>query len=622
MRDFTPQAAGLRGYQIAALAALTAARARGRRRNLVVMPTGTGKTRLGLAYALRRGRTLWLAHRDELVAQPEAAARALFGGGPGGVFADAGVGVVQGERDERLEERLVVASVATLARPARLDRDCGRFALIVVDEAHHACAGSIYERIAERLGGPDTEVLGLTATAERGDGLPLSGALFGGCAYRLTVARAIEHGAMVPVQARVIAIPEFDAANVAVTGRDVNDESLARELERVHGAERVAEAVATHAPERRTLIFTCLVDQAKRTSDALNERGVRSAWIHGGTPARERRKILDDHRTGRIRALCNAAVLTEGYDDPGVDCVVVARLTKSRPLYVQLVGRGLRPAPGKTSCLVLDLVGAHDAHGLQTAVCLAHRGEEVGSGIGAADELDAAAFELELAAGDAAARTAEDEILRRFLAVAARIDPATALRERAAAWVRVRADLSALDLGWNLGTICAREVSTDRWCAEWLAPWRSRGDAGPSAIAAAGFATLDAACDRAEAVVMERGWDLPRADAPWRRAPATERQLAAMRRWRRTPPAGCTAGQARDLVTAAAVTAAYRRCCRSRPSRARDLVIEYARRGVEVRPAAGGAGVDLVGPATEDDRFWARAFGREMRDYASGDVGA
>src|SRR5690606_11319242 len=122
-------------------------------------------------------------------------------------------------------------------------------------------------------------------------------------------------------------------------------------------AQAVAEAYVEHAKGKKAIVFTVSVDQAKRTAAALQAEGVAAEWISGALPTEERRAILKRLKTGETQVVVNCMVLTEGFDEPTVECVVVARPTKSRSLYIQMIGRGTRKAPGKDHCLILDVTG-------------------------------------------------------------------------------------------------------------------------------------------------------------------------------------------------------------------------------------------------------------------------
>lgn len=569
----------LREHQVAAIAALEKAVASGRRRNLVILPTGTGKTILGLGYSALRGRTLWCAHREELIEQP---AQALQRGWPGRPF-----GIVKAHRDERNFD-IVFGSVASVAQERRLALDWGEpFKLLVIDEAHHAAAAT-YERIIARFApeGSDVEILGLTATPKRADKRGIDHIFGPKAVYRLSIAAAVEKGLLVPVEAERVVLPALDLGSIGSKGGDFDVEAAGAELLRAGAADAVAKVVAERAARRKTVIFTCTVDQARRTAEALCARGVAADWVSGARATGERREVLERHRRGDLRAVANCAVLTEGYDDPDLDCVVVARPTKSQSLYIQMAGRGLRPAEAKDVCLIIDLVGAHEVHGLQGVATLAGaHGDE--------KKIDADVEELSTAEEAAAAAGREtDALLKSFLAIATTQQGLADIGESRVPWVQARQDIWALDAGRESGTICLRELAPGIWTSEivWnravtpldLRSTEDDATAGP----------LSVMRDRAELWAEGRG-SVWRREARWRQREASEKQLQALLKWRQIGAdhdGRLSGGEAADMLTAAAVRATYYAAKVHMPvhARARGLLATLAERGVSLRLAPDG----------------------------------
>lgn len=368
----------LRPYQLAAREGVRARYLRGERAALVVLPTGTGKTRTALSMAadtIRRGRrVLWLAHRSELIDQPVKAWRALP------ELADVGTaGAVMADQDEA-GAQLVCASVQTLARGDRLARvlAAGLPSLIVVDEAHHSAAGqwrTVLDQVdaaAAEQGAKRPWWLGLTATPERTDRADLSELWGQEPAYVYTYQEAIADGYLCPPDFRLARL-EMDAETerlLALASERDDEAEMARLMLRAGVVEHTARAMAEHARGRRCLVFTADVTQAVETRAALMAAGLRAAMVSGETPAAQRRAILRAFEREELDAICNCAVLTEGTDLPVCDAVVLARPFSSKPLYVQAVGRGLRLYQGKESCLVLDLVGASEEHSMIMAAAL------------------------------------------------------------------------------------------------------------------------------------------------------------------------------------------------------------------------------------------------------------
>ena len=330
----------LRPYQLDAIAAVRRSwREYPDKGALLVLATGTGKTitaaTLASQAAARGHRVLWLAHRAELVRQAE---RALASVGAAGV---------------------TVASIDRLRRGVHLTRYLadGPPLLVVLDEAHHVVAPTRAELIA-RLA--PRYLLGLTATPAPGmeEGWHV--------AASFSVVRAIREGYLVPPrwECRPLAGLDLDRVTLGAGRRDYLAPELGAELLR---AGVVAHTAACVPPDRRTIVYTATVEQARLTAAAI---GSDAAAVSGETPAEERAELLRRFEAGEARVLCNALVLTEGTDLPACDCVVIARPTQSRTLYQQILGRGMRLAPGKTECLVIDIARASDEHGLVSAPVL------------------------------------------------------------------------------------------------------------------------------------------------------------------------------------------------------------------------------------------------------------
>ncbi|HMA21698.1 MAG TPA: DEAD/DEAH box helicase, partial [Gemmatimonadaceae bacterium] len=328
------------------------------RSTLIVMPTGSGKTRIMTELAQRRkkDRILVLAHRDELLQQ----ARARFSHDCGEV-----VGLDQADAFAG-DERIVVGSIQTVSREHRLERfPPNRFDLVMVDEAHHAPAAT-YKRVLDYFA--DAKVLGVTATPDRADEKAM-GQIFDSVAYLYEIEDAIRDGWLCEVACSRIRIAGLDLSSVKTVAGDLNQ----GELDAVMAAEEVllgvADATMREAGNRKTLVFTTSVENAHRLAEIMNRHRQDCARaVDGKTEIRERRDLLADHQADKYQFLCNVGIATEGYDDPSISCVAVARPTKSRALYTQMVGRGLRIAQGKQDCLILDFVGNSGRHKLASAL--------------------------------------------------------------------------------------------------------------------------------------------------------------------------------------------------------------------------------------------------------------
>src|SRR6478735_8909182 len=329
-------ASDLRPYQRAAVEAVLAARRAGKRRLLVHLPTGAGKTVIFSRLAkLARRQVLVLAHREELLTQArEKLVRALEG--------DA---VVEIERGALQEERL--------ARVLR-GRDVG---LIVYDECHHAAAEDNL-RVLRQLGvfepAFDGTLLGFTATTARGDGQGLD-EVFEEVVYTRALPELIDDGYLAPLRGFRIATTA-DLRKLSPAGLDYDEEELAEAIDIEERNALVARSIQELARDRRTIAFCVTVRHAKHLAHALNALGIPTGIVYGAMPSAARAEALAEFREGRTQVLTNVGVLTEGFDDPGVSCIAMARPTRSEGLYAQCVGRGTRLCPGKKDCLILDFV--------------------------------------------------------------------------------------------------------------------------------------------------------------------------------------------------------------------------------------------------------------------------
>ena len=307
-------------------------------RLLLVLPTGCGKTVVFNTVANQsKGRVAILAHRDELIEQARDKYESMFGERPGKIKAS--------ENDIRT---VTVGSVQTMMR-----RDyTGMFDTIIVDEAHHAISPS-YQKVLGQF--PNARVLGVTATPDRGDKKSLA-QYFDGIAYEYGLKTAVKDGYLAPIVAKTIPL-EIDMSSVKVSVGDFEVGSIAESLEPY--LEKIAEAIREHAAARKTVVFCPLINIAKDLADRIP--GAREV---NGT-SEDRKETLEwFDAAGPGAVLCNAMLLTEGWDCPSCDCVVVLRPTKIRSLYCQMVGRGTRLFPGKENLLILDFLWLTGRHNL------------------------------------------------------------------------------------------------------------------------------------------------------------------------------------------------------------------------------------------------------------------
>lgn len=355
----------LRPYQGEAKEAVFEQWEGGIRKTLLVLPTGCGKT---IVFAkitedcVRNGdRVLILAHRGELLEQAaDKIAKAT------------GLGCATEKAEQSCLGswfRITVGSVQSLMRESRLKRfPEDYFNTIIIDEAHH-CISDSYQRVLNHF--PDAKVLGVTATPDRGDMKNL-GQVFESLAYEYTLPKAIKEGYLSPIKAVTIPL-QVDLTGVGVQSGDFKAGDLGTALDPY--LERIAEEMEKYCREKKTVVFLPLVKTSQKFRDILNGHGFRAAEVNGESS--DRAEILEDYAAGKYNVLCNSMLLTEGWDCPDVDCIVVLRPTKVRSLYCQMVGRGTRLAPGKDHLLLLDFLWHTERHELCHPAHLICESEEV-----------------------------------------------------------------------------------------------------------------------------------------------------------------------------------------------------------------------------------------------------
>lgn len=342
----------LRPYQEEAKNAIFEQWKNGTRRTLLVLPTGCGKT---IVFAkvtedcVRHGnRVLVLAHRGELLDQAADKIRKTTG-----------LGCAVEKAEESCQGswfRIVVGSVQTLMREKRLNQfPEDYFNTIIVDEAHH-CISDSYQRVLKHF--PDANVLGVTATPDRGDMRNL-GQYFESLAYEYTLPKAIKEGYLSPIKALTIPL-KIDMSGVSVQAGDFKAGEIGTVLDPY--LEGIAAEMEKYCQDKKTVVFLPLVKTSQKFRDILNEHGFQAAEVNG--ESQDRAEILRDFESGKYNVLCNSMLLTEGWDCPSVDCIVVLRPTKVRSLYCQMVGRGTRLFPGKDHLLLLDFLWNTERHEL------------------------------------------------------------------------------------------------------------------------------------------------------------------------------------------------------------------------------------------------------------------
>lgn len=316
------------------------------RKQLGVCATGGGKTIIFSHLCDRQeGRTLILAHREELINQAVAKLHAATG-----IFAT----IERASHTAIPGHGVIVGSVQTMRRRlAKYSPDA--FDLIICDEAHHVLSDE-WRAVLDYFSGCP-RILGVTATPDRADKKCL-GRYFERVAFEVGLLDLIRQGYLAPLRAKQLGV-EIDLSALVKTRRDLNADEVA---EAVHPRlVALAREVAGEIWDRKALIFLPRCDVSERFSALLRANGIESCHVSGQSI--DRAAMLEWFAHPGPKALCNAMLLTEGFDQPDVDAIVCLRPTKSRALYSQIVGRGTRTAPGKTECLILDplwLTGTHD----------------------------------------------------------------------------------------------------------------------------------------------------------------------------------------------------------------------------------------------------------------------
>ena len=346
----------LRDYQLEAIESVRTAYLNGVRKQLICLPTGTGKTVI-MAFIAKTSKRpiLILVHTEELVRQTVAKLQDICQGKT--------IGVVKAAEND-YEADIVVASVQSAHRKQRLSLLCSRdFGIVIIDEAHHAIAKS-YRKIIDALTplpGTNSLLIGVTATPIRGDKSPLN-KVFDKIVFDRSMALMIRAGYLAPLVSKSIST-EVDLTQVSIRLGDFNVSQLEKCVDTPIRNTLVVNAWKEHASNRtKTLCFCVSVDHAKHLNEAFLDADISSSCIYGDMPLSERRSTIDLFTTGKLSVLINCMILTEGFDCPGIDCILLCRPTKSSALFIQTIGRGTRQCVGKTDSLILDFQDNLSSH--------------------------------------------------------------------------------------------------------------------------------------------------------------------------------------------------------------------------------------------------------------------
>lgn len=420
-------------------------------KTLLVLPTGCGKT---IVFAkvtedcVRRGdRVLILAHRGELLEQAADKIRQSTG---------------LGCAVEKAEEtcmgswfRVVVGSVQTMMREKRLGQfPEDYFQTIIIDEAHH-CISDSYQKVLNHFS--SAKILGVTATPDRGDMRNL-GSYFESLSYEYTLPKAIKEGYLSPIKALTIPL-KIDMTGVGVQTGDFKASDISTVLDPY--LQGIAQEMEKYCKDKKTVVFLPLVKTSQKFRDLLNAHGFRAAEVNGDS--QDRSEVLEAFDRGEYNVLCNSMLLTEGWDCPSVDCVVVLRPTKVRSLYCQMVGRGTRLSPGKDHLLLLDFLWHTERHELCHPASLICQDEEVAKKM--TEHIEQAGCPVDIEEAEKTA--AEDVVAQREEALAKQLEEMKRRKKKLVDPLQFEMSIQAEDLsgyvpafGWEMGPPSEKQKAT------------------------------------------------------------------------------------------------------------------------------------------------------------------
>ena len=421
-------------------------------KTLLVLPTGCGKTIVFAKVAeecVRRGkRVLIMAHRGELLEQASDK-----------IYKTTSLRCAVEKAEETCLGswfRIVVGSVQSLQREKRLSRfPDDYFDAIIIDEAHH-CISDGYQKVLKYFSG--AKVLGVTATPDRGDMQNL-GQYFETLAYEYTLPKAIREGYLSPIKALTIPL-KLDLSGVGIQAGDFKSGEIATALDPY--LEQIADEMEKYCKDRKTVVFLPLIKTSQKFRDILNTHGFQAAEVNGNSD--DRAEVLEAFDRGDYNVLCNSMLLTEGWDCPSVDCIIVLRPTKVRSLYSQMVGRGTRLYPGKTHLLLLDFLWHTERHELCHPANLICDNEEVAQKMTENME-EAAGCPVDIE--EAEKQASEDVVAQREEALAKKLSEMKQRKQRLVDPLQFEMSIQAEDLsgyvpafGWEMSPPTDKQKAT------------------------------------------------------------------------------------------------------------------------------------------------------------------
>ena len=441
----------LRPYQVEARDSIKREWQDGKQKTLLVLPTGTGKTIVFASVTqdcvISGGRVLILAHRGELLDQASDK-----------IFKTTGLKCAVEKAEQSCLDswyRVVVGSVQTLMRDKRLAQfPPDYFDYIIIDEAHHALSDS-YLKILEHFS--QAKVLGVTATPDRGDMRNL-GQVFESLAYEYTLPQAIRDGYLSPIKAVTIPL-KLDLSGVATQAGDFKASDIDTALDPY--LYQIADEMLNYCKDRKTVVFLPLIKTSQKFTAILNGKGFHAVEVNGNSDDRE--EALKAFDAGTYNVLCNSMLLTEGWDCPSVDCIIVLRPTKVRSLYCQMVGRGTRLCDGKDNLLLLDFLWHTERHELCRPASLICTSEEVAKKM--TDNLaDKAGSAVDI---EEAAETAESDVVaEREEALAKQLSEMKHRKRKLVDPLQFEMSICAEDLssyvpafGWEMGPPTDKQIN-------------------------------------------------------------------------------------------------------------------------------------------------------------------